>query len=111
MREKKRGDEMGVGGQGQRKRAVIYLRVSSEKQVNKELDPEGLSLPSQRKRCEAHAEQLGAEVVREYVEPGVSASSVVKRKAFKQMLAGDIRRSLISACCRPRCSVSTWKRC
>jgi site-specific DNA recombinase len=69
-----------------RKRAVIYLRVSSDKQVNKELDPEGLSLPSQRKRCEAHAEKLGADVVREYVEPGISASSVVKRKAFKQML-------------------------
>jgi site-specific DNA recombinase len=70
-----------------RKRAVIYLRVSSEKQVSKELDPEGLSLPSQRKRCEAHAAKLGADVVREYVEPGISASSVVKRKAFKQMLA------------------------
>src|SRR5215469_3359503 len=69
-----------------RKRAVIYLRVSSEKQVNKEIDPEGLSIPSQRKLCEAHAERLGAEVVREYVEPGVSGGSVLKRKAFKKML-------------------------
>jgi site-specific DNA recombinase len=70
-----------------RKRAVIYLRVSSDKQVNKEVDPEGLSIPSQRKLCEAHAARMGAEVVREYVEPGISAGSVLKRKAFKKMLA------------------------
>ena len=69
------------------KRAVIYLRVSSDKQVNTDIDPEGLSLPSQRKRCEAHAASLGAEVVREYVEPGISGGSVLKRKAFRTMLA------------------------
>lgn len=72
---------------GRRKRAAIYLRVSSQKQVETDLDPEGLSLPSQRKRCEAEAGKLGAEVVREYVEPGISGGSVLKRKAFKQLLA------------------------
>ena len=72
---------------GKRKRAAIYLRVSSQKQVETDLDPEGLSLPSQRKRCEAEARKLGAEVVREYVEPGISGGSVLKRKAFKQLLA------------------------
>jgi len=66
---------------------VIYLRVSSKKQVDKDYDPEGLSLPSQRKLCEAEAERLGADIVREYVEPGVSGGSVLKRKAFKKMLA------------------------
>jgi site-specific DNA recombinase len=69
------------------KRAAIYLRVSSQKQVETDLNPEGLSLPSQRKRCEAEARKLGAEVVREYVEPGISGGSVLKRKAFKKLLA------------------------
>ncbi|MGH7485366.1 MAG: recombinase family protein, partial [bacterium] len=72
---------------GGRKRAAIYLRVSSQKQVDTDLDPEGLSLPSQRKRCEAEAKKLGAEVAREYVEPGISGGSVLKRKAFKRLLA------------------------
>jgi site-specific DNA recombinase len=70
-----------------KQRAVIYLRVSSASQVNTDHDPEGLSLPAQRKRCRAHAARLEAEVVREYVEPGVSGGSVLKREAFKQMLA------------------------
>jgi site-specific DNA recombinase len=74
------------GGAG-RRRAVIYLRVSSKKQVEKDYDPEGLSLPSQRKMCQATADKLGADIIREYVEPGVSGGSVLKRKAFKKMLA------------------------
>jgi site-specific DNA recombinase len=68
------------------KRAVIYLRVSSASQVNTDIDPEGLSLPAQRKRCEAHAARLGVDVVREYVEPGISGGSVLKRVAFQQLL-------------------------
>ncbi|HXZ71574.1 MAG TPA: recombinase family protein, partial [Streptosporangiaceae bacterium] len=68
-------------------RAAIYLRVSSASQVNTDHDPEGLSLPAQRKRCRAHAKRLNAEVVREYVEPGVSGGSVLKREAFKRLLA------------------------
>ena len=73
--------------EGRKKRAAIYLRVSSQRQVDTDLDPEGLSLPSQRKRCEAEAKKLGAEVAREYVEPGISGGSVLKRKAFKELLA------------------------
>jgi site-specific DNA recombinase len=73
-------------GGARQKRAAVYLRVSSQKQVDTDLDPEGLSLPSQRKRCEAEAKKLGAEVIREYVEPGISGGSVLKRKAFKQLL-------------------------
>lgn len=69
------------------KRAVIYLRVSSASQVDTSRDDEGLSISSQRKRCRAHARRVGAEVVREYVEPGVSGGSVTKRRAFKQMLS------------------------
>jgi site-specific DNA recombinase len=73
-----------------RKRAAILLRVSSRGQVETDYDPEGLSLPSQRQRCTHKAGTLDADVVREYIEPGVSGGSMVKRKAFKKLLA-DIR--------------------
>jgi site-specific DNA recombinase len=68
------------------KRAVIYLRVSSAGQVNTDYDPEGLSIPAQREACERHAERLGAVVVRQYVEPGVSGGSLLKRAAFRRMI-------------------------
>jgi site-specific DNA recombinase len=72
------------------KRAALYLRVSSAGQVRTDYDPEGLSIPAQREACERKAAQLGAQVVRDYVEAGVSGGSLVKRKAFQKMLA-DIR--------------------
>ena len=71
-------------------RAALYLRVSSPRQVKTDYDPEGLSLPSQREHCQRKARELGAEIVREYIEPGVSAKSLIHRKAFKQMIE-DIR--------------------
>ena len=68
------------------KRAVIYLRVSSAGQVNTDYDPEGLSIPAQREACKRYAERHGAVVVREYVEPGVSGGSLLKRVAFRRMI-------------------------
>jgi site-specific DNA recombinase len=68
------------------KRAVIYLRVSSAGQVNTDYDPEGLSIPAQRQACKRFAERQGAVVVREYVEPGVSGGSLLKRPAFRRMI-------------------------
>jgi site-specific DNA recombinase len=75
------------------KRAVIYLRVSSPGQVKTDYDPEGLSLPAQREACQRYAERLGAVVVREYVEPGVSGGSLLKRAAFRRMVkeTGELR--------------------
>ena len=69
-----------------RKRAVLYLRVSSVSQVNTDYDPEGLSIPAQRRSCEAKAKQLGIEIVGEFVEPGRSATSMDKRVEFQAML-------------------------
>jgi site-specific DNA recombinase len=66
--------------------AVIYLRVSSPGQVNKGFDPEGYSIPSQRERCQRYAEQLGADVIREYVELGKTGTNI-NRPALKQLLA------------------------
>ena len=69
------------------KRAVIYLRVSDPKQVMTDYDPEGISLPAQRKACQKKAEQMGLSVVKEYVEPGRSATEMARRKEFQAMLA------------------------
>jgi len=76
-------------------RAVIYLRVSSTRQVNRDRDPEGISIPAQREACHRKAEQLGLTVLDEYLEPGRSALEMSKRAGLQRMLArirhtGDI---------------------
>lgn len=68
------------------KRAVIYIRVSSKGQVDTDHDPEGLSLPGQREACFRKAEQLGADVVEEYVDAGETATSADSREQFRAML-------------------------
>ena len=68
-------------------RAVIYLRVSSTGQVNTDYDPEGISIPAQRVACVRKVDQLGLNIVGEYVEPGRSATEITKRVSFQQMLA------------------------
>jgi site-specific DNA recombinase len=71
-------------------RAVVYLRVSSRGQVDTDYDPEGNSIPAQRKACLALAERMGLEVVDEYVEPGKSGRSIDGRPAFRKMM-GRVR--------------------
>jgi site-specific DNA recombinase len=66
--------------------AVIYLRVSSDQQVNKAHNPEGYSIPTQREACERHAERLGARVIAEFVELGRTGTNL-HRPALKEMLA------------------------
>jgi DNA invertase Pin-like site-specific DNA recombinase len=61
------------------------LRVSTAKQANREMDVEGLSLPAQREACYRKAEQLGAEVVDEYIDKGESAKTA-QRRNFQAML-------------------------
>ncbi len=68
------------------KRAVLYLRVSTVSQVKTDFDPEGISIPAQRRSCENKAQQLGIQVVDEYVEPGKTATSMDKRVEFQAML-------------------------
>jgi site-specific DNA recombinase len=75
------------------KTAVLYLRVSSPGQVHTDYNPEGLSIPAQREACEEKAKQLGAKIIREYVEPGVSGGSLLKRKAFRAMIASIAERT------------------
>lgn len=69
-----------------KRRAVIYLRVSSAGQVNKDFDPEGYSIPGQRDACHRRAELLGATVVAEYVEYGESATAMTHRGELRRLL-------------------------
>ncbi len=64
----------------------MYLRVSTLKQVKREFNPEGLSLPQQREAVKAKAESLDADVEYEFLEKG-SAQTVDKRTEFQAMLA------------------------
>jgi len=70
-------------------KAVLYLRVSSKKQMDTavDIDPDGNSIATQREVSTRKANQLGADVVHEFVEPGVSASTIEKRQAFQDMLS------------------------
>lgn len=68
------------------KRGVLYLRVSDPSQVHTDYDPEGLSIPTQRKICVAKADQLGIEVVDEYVELGRSGTNTTGRPRFRAMM-------------------------
>ena len=69
--------------------AFFYLRVSSKKQMDTDADydPEGNSIPTQRRVTQAKADDMGVTAVAEYVEPGRSATNIDKRPVFQQMLA------------------------
>ena len=64
-------------------RCVLYLRVSSPKQVD------GTSLESQEHDGRAYAVRMGWRVTRVYIEAGRSAytENLKKRLAFQEMIA------------------------
>jgi site-specific DNA recombinase len=69
------------------KRAFVYLRVSSEGQVQTDYDPDGLSISAQREAGQDKAAQLDAEVTGEFTDPGRSAYvDLHKRTGFLAML-------------------------
>jgi site-specific DNA recombinase len=69
------------------KRALSYLRVSSDGQVNTDYVRDGLSIEVQRDKRDAKAAELDAEVVEEFVDPGRSAwVDLHKRKDFLLLL-------------------------
>ena len=71
-----------AGGDG-----VIYLRVSDPSQVKTDYDPEGNSIPAQRKANQARADELNIIIREEFIDPGKSAKSIEGREAFKEMIA------------------------
>ncbi len=67
------------------KSAVIYLRVSTKGQTERDGDPEGYSIPAQRDACTRRAKSLDSIVVKEFVDRGESAKSA-DRPALQEML-------------------------
>lgn len=55
------------------RRAVVYVRVSTDQQVNRDRDGDGFSIPAQRDACYRKAESIGAMVLDEYIDRGESA--------------------------------------
>ena len=70
-----------------RKRAVIYLRVSTPRQMQTDFDPLGISIPAQEEAARRKAAELDAEVVKVFIEPGRTATTIDKRPVFQEMLA------------------------
>ena len=68
-----------------RKQAADYLRVSTKEQAKRELDPEGLSVPDQRRVCARQADDLGADLVAEFVELAETAK-VMNRPELQKLL-------------------------
>ena len=62
------------------KKCVIYIRVSSERQV------QGYSLEGQKRYLKEWAEFEGMTVSEIYVEPGKSGKSITGREVFQKML-------------------------
>ena len=66
--------------------AVSYLRVSTREQAERGGTEEGFSIPAQRDANQRKADELGARVVREFVDAGESARSA-DRDGLQDMLA------------------------
>ena len=66
--------------------AVSYLRVSTREQAERGGTEEGFSIPAQREANHRKADELGARVVREFIDAGESARSA-DRDGLQEMLA------------------------
>jgi site-specific DNA recombinase len=76
---------------GRTKQALMYLRVSSKRQMDTDadLDPDGNSIDTQRRVCLGKVRQMGLVVPEDgiFIEPGNSAQTIDKRPVFRQLLA------------------------
>ena len=75
------------------RQAIVYLRVSTKEQAERDRDPEGYSLPAQREACERKAAALNAAVVAEFIDQGESAKTA-DRPALQELLAYVARESV-----------------
>jgi DNA invertase Pin-like site-specific DNA recombinase len=66
--------------------AVLYIRISTKEQAERDGDPEGYSIPAQREACRRKATTLGAAIVEEFVDRGESAKTA-NRPELQRMLA------------------------
>src|SRR6476469_2488510 len=65
---------------------LAYLRVSTKGQVETEFDPAGMSLPTQSRLCAEKARQKSLTILDELIDPGVSGTSIEKRKSYQELL-------------------------
>jgi len=70
------------------KRAVLYLRVSTTRQMDTavDIDADGNSISTQRDFTLRRAASVQAVVDREFLEPGNSAQTIDKRPVFRELL-------------------------
>ena len=68
-------------------RCVIYLRVSTDGQAERDFTEEGFSLPAQREACLQHIRDQGWTVVDEYIDRDSASKRSEDRPPFKAMLA------------------------
>ena len=68
-------------------RCVIYLRVSTDEQAERDFTEEGFSLPAQREACLQHIRDQGWTPVDEYVDRDSASKRSEDRPQFKAMLA------------------------
>lgn len=68
-------------------RCVIYLRVSTEEQAQRDFTEEGFSLPAQREACQQHIRDQHWTLVDEYVDRDSASKRSSDRPQFKAMLA------------------------
>ncbi len=68
--------------------ALVYLRVSTLRQMNTaaDIDADGNSIATQRETVLKKVAALKTTVAREFVEPGTSAQTIAKRPVFREML-------------------------
>jgi DNA invertase Pin-like site-specific DNA recombinase len=77
---------MGLGALFTPKVALSYLRVSTGRQAKRGGgDDEGFSLPAQREANKRKAASLGAIVIKEFIDPGITAKTAIKRKDLQDM--------------------------
>lgn len=76
--------------------AVVYLRVSTKEQAERGGFEEGFSIPAQRQATWRKADDLGACVVEEFVDPGETAKNA-RRPELKRMLA-YVKANRVSYC-------------
>ena len=67
-------------------RCVIYLRVSTEEQAERDFTEEGFSLPAQRDACIQHIREQGWTLVDEYVDRDSASKRAASRPQFNAML-------------------------
>ena len=78
-----------IADQPNPKRAVLYLRVSTVRQMDTaiDIDPDGNSIATQRDFVQRRALTVSAVVDKEFIEPGNSGQTIAKRPIFREMIA------------------------